>query len=101
MFSFIVSILVQVATLRTNSSSLFISYVRPHKPVSSKTLARWVTWVLDEGGVDTNQWAQHSVRGASATHHRVTRGLTVNQLSKLADWSLTSGTYKRFYERYC
>ena len=33
-------------------SRLFISYVRPHKPVTTDTLARWIKSVLRSSGID-------------------------------------------------
>lgn len=36
------------------ASKLFLSYTRPHKPVASATIARWLKSVLSEAGVDTN-----------------------------------------------
>ena len=45
---------------------LFLSYVRPHKPVTSQRLAHWVKDVLAEAGVDKS-FKAHSVRGASTS----------------------------------
>ena len=92
--------MLQVENLRPSSSStIFVSYVRPHKSVSSKTLSRWMTAILTLGGVDTSVFQQHSARAAAAALHR-SRGLTVRQLCVLADWSLCSNTFRKFYERY-
>ena len=38
-------------TLR-NHNQLFISYVKPHKPVTSASLARWLIFVLSEASID-------------------------------------------------
>ena len=89
----------QVESLRASSSSFFVSYVPPYKPVGSRTLARWMTTILASAGVDVTVFGQHSSRAASANLLRQ-RGLTLKQICALADWSLCSGTYKMFYERY-
>ena len=46
---------------------LFMSIVRPHKPVSASTAARWVRDLLQAAGIDTSQFKPHSVRGASTS----------------------------------
>ena len=55
-----------------------------------------MTNILGLGGVDTQRWQQHSVRAASAAHHRKHRGITNHQLAKLADWSSVYGTLRNF-----
>ena len=89
---------VQIESFRSGSS-LFVSFASPFKSVHPKTLSRWISIVLTEGGVDTSQWKSHSVRSAGASHLR-SSGLSAKQICNRADWSLCSGTYKRFYERY-
>ena len=92
--------MIQVEKLRPpESSELFVSYVKPHKPVASKSLARWMTAILSLGGVDPAIYQQHSSRSAAAAHHQQA-GLTYKQLCNLADWSQCSRTYRNFYERY-
>ena len=90
----------QVADLRSGGEEFFVATVPPHKPVSSKMLARWMTAVLQGGGVDTSVWKQHSSRSAGAAHHREVRGLSYKDLCAMADWSLCSATYTCFYKRY-
>ena len=38
---------------------LFLSYVKPHKPVMAQRLAHWVKDLLKEAGVDTNIFKAH------------------------------------------
>jgi len=45
---------------------LFISYVKPHRPVSNDTVARWIRGVLAAAGI-ASQFGAHSVRGSSAS----------------------------------
>ena len=42
---------------------LLLSHIRPHKPITSETLGRWVTEILTTTGVYTNIFKAHSVRG--------------------------------------
>ena len=51
-------------TDQSQSSPLFVSYTRPHKPVTSQRLAHWIKYLLAEARVD-QFFKAHSVRGAS------------------------------------
>ena len=60
----------EIATtgLRPNKNGakpLFISYTKPHRPVSSQHIAHWIKEMLGRAGVDTNTFKAHSVHGAS------------------------------------
>ena len=76
---------------------LFLSYVEPHKPVTSQRIAHWIKDTLKKAGVDTNKFTAHSVRGASASA-AVGKGLHVSDVLKMADWSRES-TFRHFYYR--
>ena len=75
---------------------LFISYVKPHKPVTSATIARWVKTVLSLTGID-DIFTAHSTRGAS-TSAAVRAGVALPDIMEAADWSRES-TFKKFYCR--
>ena len=90
----------QVSEIRGDKKTFFISYVKPHKSVTAKTLARWMKAVLSDAGVDPKLWAPHAVRSAYSTHHSTVRNLDLGQICHLEDWSLASKTYLRFYQRY-
>ena len=54
--------------MRTSQTcKLFVSYIRPYRPVSSSTLARWMKEALGAAKVDTSIFKAHSSRGAAAT----------------------------------
>lgn len=78
--------------------TFFVSYCKPHACVSAKTLSRWTVVLLSAAGIDTTVWAPHATRSAAALHHR--KQLSCIELHRLADWSLASGVFKMFYERY-
>lgn len=46
---------------------LFLSYIKPHKPVTSQRLANWLKEGLGGAGIDISIFKAHSVRGASST----------------------------------
>jgi len=76
---------------------LFLSYVKPHNPVTSQRIAHWIKDTLTKAGVDTNTFKGHSVRGAS-TSAAVGKRLHIADVLKTADWSSES-TFRQFYYR--
>ena len=90
----------QVSSIRGDKVSFFVSYVRPHKSVTARTLARWMQQTLTKAGVNPEIWAPHSVRAAASSHHSTARQLDLGQICRLADWSMASGVYIKFYKRY-
>ena len=81
--------------LRGDSSQLFISFIKPHRPVTSPTVARWLKEVIQEAGIDTSIFKAHSTRAASASA-AANSGISTNEILEAADWS-TSSTFQRFY----
>ena len=92
--------LFQLSSIRAAASPLLVSYVAPHKGISAKTIARWITEILQLAGVDTKTFSQHATRSASAEFLRTERSMSAKAICQLADWSTVSGVYSRFYDRY-
>lgn len=80
------------------SESLFIATKRPHKPVGSQTLSRWIKRTLSECGVDTATFSGHSTRHAAVSHAHA-RGVSVDAIRNTAGWSGQSNTFAKFYQR--
>ena len=59
-----------------SESKFFLSYIRPHKAVTSSTIGRWLKTVLGNVGVDTSKFTAHSTRSASSSKAR-TMGASV------------------------
>ncbi|KAM8977614.1 uncharacterized protein RCH25_047525 [Pelodytes ibericus] len=76
---------------------LFLALRKPHRPVATTSLARWVKWVLHSAGVDTSIFGPHSTRGAMASK-AFALGCRLEDLLKAADWSRES-TFREFYFR--
>ena len=79
------------------SRQLLVSYHRPHRPVQSCSISRWIKSVLSSAGIDTSIFKGHSTRSASTSKAR-SRGVPLEEVVKMADWSGNS-TFKRFYYR--
>ena len=76
-------------------TQLFISYIKPHNPVTSSTIARWLKTILEQSGIDTTIFKAHSTRAASVSA-ATQRGITTNDILQAADWSSDS-VFHRFY----
>ena len=77
---------------------LFVSNTKPHQPVTTTTLARWLTTMMASAGIDTSMYKAHSSRSASATSH-VKKGLSLCAVLKKGNWSEKSRTFQLFYNR--
>ncbi len=73
---------------------------QPHKPVSSQTLARWMTNIMADAGVDTSMFCQYSTRSALAAWLETgTKKMPVAQICRQAQWSNLTTTYRKFYHK--
>ena len=82
--------------LRESSNrALFLAMVKPHLPVASCTIARWLKKVLEDAGIDVSIFSAHSVHGASSSAAALA-GVTTNVILEAADWS-TESVFRRFY----
>ena len=80
-----------------NSQRLFLSFWKPHKPVSSATIARWLKELLHDADIDTDTFKAHSTRSAASSAAKCA-GMSTTDLLKLAGWTRTS-TFERFYHK--
>ncbi len=88
----------RTADLRTtdqDSNPLFIGCVKPHKPVTSSTISRWIRNLMQASGIDISIFKSHSTRAAS-TSAATSLGVTVKDIMKTANWTSES-TFKKFY----
>jgi hypothetical protein len=66
---------------------LFLAQKKPHKPVSSATLSRWLKDVIHLAGIEGEIFKGHSVRGASTS--------AIDTILSMADWTNHS-TFNQF-----
>jgi hypothetical protein len=78
-------------------NQLLLSYNRPHRPVKSCSISRWIKSLLSSAGIDTTIFKGHSTRSASTSKARL-GGVSLEEILKMADWS-GSSTFIRFYYR--
>ena len=87
----------ELRTVDGGVTHLFISYTRPHKPITSQRIAHWIKDLLSDAGVNTDVFKAHSVRGAS-TSAAMNKGVSLAEVLNTANWSKES-TFRRFYYR--
>lgn len=88
--------LLRTERLRT-SEELFVSYIKPHKPIGKDSLSRWVKMILDKSGINTDIFKAHSTRSASTSSARGS-GLPLQTILDTAGWANAS-TFHKFYQR--
>ena len=71
--------------------------IKPHKPVSSSTVARWLKTVLNNAGIDASIFKAHSVRSA-ATSSASEAEVTIATILDAAAWA-TETVFQRFYNK--
>ena len=68
----------------TGTSQLLLSFVQPHKAISTTTLSRWCVTVMKESGINIS--GSHSNRSASTSKCKIS-GLSFQEILKSAGWS--------------
>jgi len=86
------------ANLRGTCPDLFISFVKPHKKVTSQTLSRWLVLVLKSAGIDKDKFSAHSFRHASTSKASL-NGINTDTILKRVGWSIKSSVFAKFYNR--
>ena len=66
-----------------------LALIKPHKSVTSCTVAQWLKALLQAAGVDTSIFSAHLVHGASSSK-TANMGITTNDILKAANWSTES-----------
>ena len=82
-------------TQQGKSNILFISLVKPHRPVTRAIISRWILSLIKEAGIDTTIFKAHSVRGASTTA-AANALVPFQKILDMANWS-KAVTFRQFY----
>ena len=78
-------------------AQLFLSYIKPHRPVGKETLSRWCTNVLKDSGIDINTYQSHSSRAATTSMAKK-RGASLKTIINAAGWT-NERTFAKFYDK--
>lgn len=79
------------------TSTLLISYTKPHKAVTNSTIAGWVKSTLIEAGVDVSIFSAHSSRTAASSYGLLS-GLPLRDILKAGGWS-NAEVFARHYNK--
>ena len=85
------------SSARNRPNPLFLSFRRPHTPVSSSTIARWIRSTLEDSGIDVTIFKAHSTRAATTSAAKL-KGYSTADILKMAGWSRSS-TFEKFYRK--
>ena len=95
--SYLTEYIKRTSILRGSHTKLFLSYQKPHGPVSRDTVSRWVKSTMKSAGIDTHVITAHSCRSASTSAAKAS-GLSLSEIFKSAGWS-NATTFARFYDK--
>jgi len=76
--------------------TLLMSYVKPFRAVGTKTIARWVTDILNRAGISTKTFTAHSTRSASTS--KASKHLSLADVNKAAGWTNVK-TFAKYYNK--
>ena len=93
---FVQNLLVYLERTREHrrSSQLFLSYQKPHHPVSKDTVARWVRDMMRRAGI--NNYVTHSCRAAASS--ALAKKIPMKKLIDTCGWS-SEAVFARHYRK--
>ena len=80
-----------------SSTSLFISYIKPHKPIGKERLSNWCKDILRASGINTALYTTHSSRSAASSKAK-SSGMSLPTILEHAGWS-NENTFAHHYEK--
>ena len=80
----------------TGREQLLLSYVKPHHPIGTSTIGRWIKNVLSASGIDINRFKPHSTRTAAVS--KASTIITTDEILKYVGWSQES-TFQKYYNK--
>ena len=89
----------RTSALRGENKQLLISFIKPHKPISTETTSHWIKNFMSLAGIDTSQYKTHSTRAAS-TSYLASKHFDLKSIMQAAGWS-NEETFQRFYNFDC
>ena len=82
---------------RSENDQLLLSFIKPHKPVTSSTVSRWIIEVLSLAGIDTETFKGYSTRSASSSR-AATQGVPLKEILKRGHWS-NNTVFEKCYKK--
>ena len=82
---------------RAKTKQLFLTTVKPVKPVSRDTVSRWIKDILQEAGIDVGVYKPGSVRMASTSKAKA-EGVPIDEILQTGGWS-QQNTFTKWYKK--
>ena len=82
---------------RKDYRQTFLGLIKPHKPVTSSTVSRWIADMIGQSDIDTVIFKFDWTRSA-ATSKASSIEISLIEIIKRIQWS-SSSTFKRFYHK--
>ena len=76
---------------------LFLSWLPPHKPLMTDTLARWIPEVMQAAGSNIKAFGANSIREASASF-ALGQHASIDSVIQAGDWSCLQ-TFNKHYNQ--
>lgn len=83
--------------IRGAHQQFFVSYNKPHAPVTSDTIGRWIKNVLDECGIDIKTFSAHSTRSASTSAAKF-KQIPIEDILSAGGWTKET-TFSKYYNK--
>ena len=87
----------RTALLRGGETKLLLSYVKPYKAITLKTVYRWLKTALNNAGIDTSVFQGHSCRVAGGSTAKES-GVPITNILKMAGWA-SETVFARHYDK--
>ena len=87
----------KTSAVRQNQRKLLLSFTKPHKAATIRTISRWLKIVLKNAKTNVNIYQGHSLRTASSSKASM-QGLNIQSVLKAGGWSRES-TFAKFYKK--
>ena len=89
----------RTSALRGENKQLLISFIKPHKPISTETTSHWIKNFMSFAGIDTSRYKTHSTR-AWSTSYLASKHFDLKSIMHAAGWS-NEEIFQRFYNFEC
>ena len=76
---------------------LQLSFIKPHKGVTTQTISRYILELLDLSGINTEVFTGHAARSASTSKAKAS-GVSSNDIIMRGYWTKTT-LFEKFYQK--
>ena len=93
---YIIQYLKVTRDLRMKEKALLVSYIKPHKAVTTGSISRWIKTIMIRAGIDLSIFSPYSTRAAATS--KACGEVQLGTILRTAGWS-NEKTFARFYKK--